>query len=188
MTAPAIILAFALSLLLFWAVGARKRLVGLRSILRQAFAQLDAQLKRRYDLIPHLVETGKTDLKQSRMLLESVIAARNQAVVANARAATNPDDAAVVQAMVHSDDALDVALSQMLMLVQACPVLQARESMQQQCQELADNDSRIAFARQAYQDGALHYNASLIQFPGSLVAGLFGFRSAVLLQPDTVTS
>ena len=187
MTVPAIVLMFVLSLLLFWAVGARKRLVGLRSMLRTAFAQLDGQLKRRYDLIPHLVETVKTDLKQSRMLLEVVIAGCNHAVVANARAAANPGDAAAVQAMVQSDGVLEVALGQMLTLVQACPALQARESIQQQCQALTDNAIRIAFARQAYNDDAAQYNASLVQFPGSIVAALFGFRRAALLQSDTGT-
>ena len=188
MTVPAIVLTFLLLLLIFWAVGARKRLVGLRSMLRNAFAQLDVQLKRRYNLIPHLVETSKTDLKQSRALLELVIAARNEAVVANARAAADPGDATAVQAMAHSNAVLDAALNQMLMQVQACPALQARESMQQQREELVDNDNRIAFACQVYNDGVMQYNASRAQFPGSIVAGLFGFRQAVLLHPAAATS
>ena len=181
MTALIIVLAIVL-LLLFWAVGAYKRLVSLRNLFKNAFSQIDVQLKRRYDLIPNLVETAKGYMKHERETLEAVIAARNQAVSANARAASDPTEAAAVQQMASSEGVLATSLGKMLALSDAYPDLQANQNMLQLTEELTSTGNRIAFARQSYNDGVMQYNTALQQFPGSIIAGVFSFKLAEMLQ------
>jgi LemA protein len=181
MTGLIIVAALAL-LIVFWAVGAYNRLVSLRNQFKNAFAQIDVQLKRRYDLIPNLVETAKGYMKHERETLEAVIAARNQAVSANAKAAGDPGDAAAMQQMAAAEGALSSSLGKMFALSEAYPDLKANQNMMQLTEELTSTENRIAFARQAYNDGVMQYNNSREQFPGSIIAGMFAFAPAELLQ------
>lgn len=169
-------------LILFWAVGAYNRLVSLRNQFKNAFAQIDVQLKRRYDLIPNLVETARGYMKHERDTLEAVINARNDAVGASARAAASPGDGAALRKLAAADSLLDATLGRMFALSEAYPELKANQNMMQLTEELTSTENRIAFARQAYNDGAMEYNTAREQFPGSLIAGLFAFTPAQLLE------
>jgi len=169
-------------LIVFWAVGAYNRLVSLQNQYKNAFAQLDVQLKPRYDLIPNLVETAKAYMKHEREALEAVIAARNQAVTANTKAASDPSDAQATHQIAAADGALTSSLGKLFALSEAYPELKANQNMMQLTEELTSTENRIAFARQAYNDGVMQYNTSREQFPGSIIAGMFAFRPAELLQ------
>ena len=168
--------------LIFWAVGAYNRMVSLRNRFKNAFAQIDVQLKRRYDLIPNLVEIAKGYMKHERESLEAVIAARNTAVTANARAATDPTDGAAVQQLATAEGALSSTLGHMFALSEAYPDLKANQNMLQLTEELTSTENRIAFARQAYNDNVMEYNTSVEQFPGSFIANMFAFKGGELLQ------
>jgi LemA protein len=181
MVVTIVVVAIAL-LILFWAVGAYNRLVSLRDQFRNAFAQIDVQLKRRYDLIPNLVETARGYMKHERETLEEVIAARNQAVTATAGAATDPANAAAVRRMGAAEGLLSAALGRMFALAEAYPDLKANQTMQQLMEELTSTENRIAFSRQAYNDAVMQYNTSVEQFPGSIIAGTFAFRPVELLE------
>ncbi len=181
MIAMIVLIAIAL-LILFWGVGVYNRLIALRNQFKNAFAQIDVQLKRRYDLIPNLVETAKAYMKHERETLEAVIAARNQAVDAAARAARDPADAAAVRQMAAAEGALGATLGRLFALSEAYPDLKANQNMMQLTEELTSTENRIAFARQAYNDGVMQYNVSVEQFPGSVIAGMFAFRPAELLE------
>ncbi|KIF81872.1 LemA family protein [Noviherbaspirillum autotrophicum] len=181
MIALIVLLVLAL-VLVFWAVGVYNRLVGLRNRFKNAFMQIDVQLKRRYDLIPNLVETAKGYMKHERDTLEAVIAARNSAVTANARAATDPTDAAAVHQMAAAEGALNQSLGRLFALSEAYPDLKANQNMMQLSEELTSTENRIAFARQAYNDNVMEYNTTAEQFPGSVIAGMFSFKTAELLQ------
>lgn len=176
-----ILLALAL-VIVFWGVGAYNRLVSLQNQTKNAFAQIDVQLKRRYDLIPNLVETARGYMKHEREALEAVIAARNQAVTANAKAAGDPGDARALQQMAAAEGMLTSTLGRMFALSEAYPDLKANQNMMQLTEELTSTENRIAFARQAYNDGVMQYNTSREQFPSSIIAGMFAFRPAELLQ------
>lgn len=169
-------------LAVFWAVGAYNRFVTLRNRFKNAFAQIDVQLKRRYDLIPNLVETARGYIKHERETLEAVIAARTQAVSANARAAGNPADAAAVQQMAAAEGALSASLGRLFALSEAYPDLKANQNMMQLTEELTSTENRIAFARQAYNDGVTEYNTALQMFPASVIAGMFAFTPGQLLE------
>ncbi len=181
MTGLIIIVAVVL-LIVFWGVGAYNRLISLRNQFKNGFAQIDVQLKRRYDLIPNLVETAKGYMKHERETLEAVIAARNQAVAANAKAAVDPADARAMQQMAAAEGVLTASLGKMFALSEAYPDLKANHNMMQLTEELTSTENRIAFARQAYNDGVMQYNTSREQFPGSIIAGMFAFGAAELLQ------
>ncbi|HYD81621.1 MAG TPA: LemA family protein [Paucimonas sp.] len=181
MTALIILLAIVL-LLVFWAVGAYNRLVSLRNRFKNAFMQIDVQLKRRYDLIPNLVETAKAYMKHEREALEAVIAARNGAVTAEAKASTDPTDAAAVQQLAAAEGALNQTLGRLFALSEAYPDLKANQNMMQLTEELTSTENRISFARQAYNDSVMEYNTAAEQFPGSIIAGMFAFKPAELLQ------
>src|SRR3954462_1438684 len=176
-----VVLAAAL-LVVFWAVGAYNRLVSLRNQFKNAFSQIDVQLKRRYELIPNLVETAKAYMKHERETLEAVIAARNQAISANAKAAVDPADPAALQRMAATEGILSATLGKMFALSEAYPDLKANQNMMQLTEELTSTENRIAFARQAYNDGAMQYNTSREQFPGSIIAGMFALKPVELLQ------
>jgi LemA protein len=175
-----IILLVIILAIVFWIVGAYNRLVALRNQFKNAFAQIDVQLKRRYDLIPNLVETAKGYMKHERETLEAVIAARNQAVTVNAN--LDPTNAAAVQQLSAAEGALSSSLGKLFALSEAYPDLKANQNMMQLTEELTSTENRIAFARQAYNDNVMQYNTSIEQFPGSLIANNFGFKSAELLQ------
>lgn len=178
----ALIMLIAIALVLFWAVGAYNRLVSLRNQNKNAFAQIDVQLKRRHDLIPNLVETAKGYMKHEREALEAVIAARNQAVSANAKARGSPDEAGAMQQMAAAEGLLSSSLGRMFALSEAYPDLKANQNMMQLTEELTSTENRIAFARQGYNDGVMQYNTSIEQFPSSIIAGMFAFKPAELLQ------
>lgn len=169
-------------LIVFWAVGAYNRLVSMQNQFKNAFSQIDVQLKRRYDLIPNLVETARGYMKHERETLEAVILARNQAVSANAKAASDPANTQAVQLMGAAEGQLAASLGKMFALSEAYPELKANQNMMQLTEELTSTENRIAFARQAYNDGVMQYNTSREQFPSSLVAGMFAFKPAQLLQ------
>ncbi|WP_293778887.1 LemA family protein [uncultured Oxalicibacterium sp.] len=181
MTAMLVILAI-VALLLFWAIGVYNRIVALRNHFRNAFAQIDVQLKRRYDLIPNLVETAKAYMAHERETLEAVIAARNQAATATGKAAADPTDALAVRQMATAEGALGHTLGRLFALSEAYPELKANQNMMQLSEELTSTENRVAFSRQGYNDSVMSYNTAIEQFPGSLIAGSFGFRPAELLQ------
>jgi LemA protein len=158
------------------------RLVSLRNRFKNAFAQIDVQLKRRYDLIPNLVETAKGYLKHERQTLEAVIAARTQAVSAEQRAAVDPANAVAMKALVGAEQVLGGALGRLLALVESYPDLKANQNMAQLHEELTSTENKVAFARQAFNDAVTTYNIECEQFPGSLVASTFQFKTAELFE------
>ncbi|MFZ6864282.1 LemA family protein [Undibacterium sp. Ji67W] len=177
-----IVLLAIVALIVFWVIGVYNRLVSLRNRFKNAFAQIDVQLKRRYDLIPNLVEVAKGYMKHERETLEAVIAARNQAVSASSKAGLDPADAASVQQLSAAEGTLTASLGKMFALSESYPDLKANENMIQLTEELTSTENKIAFARQAYNDSVMQYNTGIEQFPGSLIANNFGFKNAELLQ------
>jgi LemA protein len=166
----------------FWAVGAYNRLVSLRNKFKNAFAQIDVQLKRRYDLIPNLVETAKGYMKHERETLENVIKARNTAVTANAAAAADPGNPSAMQGLMAAEGALSGALSRLFALSEAYPDLKANQNMMQLTEELTGTENKISFSRQAFNDAVMSYNTAAQQFPANVIAGMFSFTAAELLQ------
>jgi len=177
-----IILLALIALVVFWAIGAYNRLIGLRNQFKNAFAQIDVQLKRRYDLIPNLVETAKAYMKHERETLEAVIQARNGAVNANASAAADPGEPAAMQGLVAAEGALRGALGRLFALAEAYPDLKANQNMMQLTEELTGTENKISFARQAFNDSVMGYNTAVEQFPSNVIAGAFAFKQAELLQ------
>lgn len=170
-----------IALLIFWAIGAYNRLVGLRNQFKNAFAQIDVQLKRRYDLIPNLVETAKAYMKHERETLEAVIKARNSAVTANQAAAADPGNAGAMQGLVAAEGALRGALGKLFALAEAYPDLKANQNMMQLTEELTGTENKIAFARQAFNDAVMSFNTAVEQFPSNVIASAFSFKPAELL-------
>ena len=169
------------AVVVFLAVGAYNRLINLRNRFRNAFAQIDVQLKRRYDLIPNLVETAKAYMKHERETLENVIKARNTAVTANAAASADPGSAAAIQGLVAAEGALSGALSRLFALAEAYPDLKANQNMMQLTEELTGTENKIAFARQAFNDAVMTFNTAVEQFPSNVIASAFSFKPAELL-------
>jgi len=153
-------------------------LVGKRNAYRNAFSQIDVQLKRRHDLVPNLVETSRAYLKHERETLEGVIRARGQATQAVQRAASTPGDAQAMGALASAEGALSASLSRLIAVAEAYPDLKANATMARLTEELASTENRIAFARQAYNDAITEYNVARESFPGTILAGSFGFREA----------
>ncbi len=154
----------------------------LRNRFKNAFAQIDVQLKRRYDLIPNLVDTAKGYMKHERETLEAVIKARNSAVTANAAASANPGNPAAMQGLMGAEAALTGALSKLFALAEAYPDLKANQNMMQLSEELTGTENKIAFSRQAFNDSVMTYNTAAQQFPSNVIAGMFSFTPAELLQ------
>ena len=169
-------------LLVLWVIGLYNGLVVLRNRYKNAYAQIDVQLKRRYDLIPNLVETAKGYLKHERETLEAVIAARNQAAGAAAALAKMPGDATAMRAFAQAETGLAGVLSRLMAVAERYPDLKANEQMARVSEELASTENRIAFARQHYNDEVTAYNVKREVFPSSLVAGFFNFAPAALLE------
>jgi len=167
-----------------WAVGIYNGLVALRNRFKNAFAQIDVQLKRRYDLIPNLVETAKGYLKHESSTLEAVIKARNIASAAAQTAAANPSDANAMRGLLTAEAALGGALSRLMVVSEAYPDLKANQNMMQLTEELTSTENKISFARQAYNDSVMAYNTSRETFPSVLLAGALGFQPAELFQID----
>ena len=165
---------------LMWIVGAYNRLVALRNRFKNAYAQIDVQLKRRYDLIPNLVETAKGYIKHERGTLEAVTAARNAASAANVRAAQSPGDAAAMKELSGAETALTSTLGRFFAVAEAYPDLKANTTMMSLMEELTSTENKVAFARQAYNDSVMSYNTQRETFPTNLVAGPFNFGPAEL--------
>ena len=175
-----IILVVPVFFVLMWLVGAYNRLVALRNRFKNAFAQIDVQLKRRYDLIPNLVETAKGYIKHERGTLEAVVAARNAASAANVRAAQNPGDAAAMKELSGAETALASTLGRLFAVAEAYPDLKANTTMLALMEELTSTENKVAFARQAYNDAVMSYNTQRETFPNNMIAAPFNFGPAEL--------
>ena len=168
--------------LAFWAVTIYNGLVQLRNRFKNAFAQIDVQLKRRYDLIPNLVEAAKGYLTHERETLEKVIAARNSAMGAAQKAAAAPGDPAAMQGLAQAEGQLGGAMGRLMAVFEAYPDLKANQNILQVQEELTSTENKIAFARQAYNDSVMEYNTKRESFPDTIFAGMFGFTAATLLE------
>jgi LemA protein len=157
------------------------RLVTARNAFKNAFAQIDVQLTRRYDLIPNLVETAKGYIKHERETLEAVIKARNAAYAGLKTAASDPGNAAAVQQLSGADQQLGGALGRLMAVAESYPDLKANQNMMQLSEELTSTENKVAFARQAYNDAVMSYNNAREVFPSSIVAGMFNFQLAQAL-------
>jgi LemA protein len=163
-------------------MGIYNSLVTLRNRFKNAFAQIDVQLKRRYDLIPNLVEVAKGYLKHERETLEAVIKARNIALAASQSAAANPADATAMKGLVSAETGLAGALSRLMVVAEQYPDLKANQNMMQLTEEMMSTENKISFARQAYNDSVMIYNTAREMFPNVLLAGMFGFIAAELFK------
>lgn len=173
--------------LALWAAGIYNSLVSLRNHFKNAFAQIDVQLKRRYDLIPNLVETAKGYMKHERETLEAVIKARNIALAASQGAAANPADASAVKGLASAEAGLTGALSRLMVVSEQYPDLKANQNMLQLTEELTSTENKVSFARQAYNDSVMTYNTAREVFPNVVFAGMFGFLPAELFKIDDPT-
>ncbi|HSY53978.1 MAG TPA: LemA family protein [Opitutaceae bacterium] len=167
--------------------GIYNSLVTLRNRFKNAFAQIDVQLKRRYDLIPNLVETAKGYLKHEHDTLEDVTKARNIAYTASQSAAANPADASAVKNLLSAESGLTGALRRLMVVSEQYPDLKANQNMMQLTEELTSTENKISFARQAYNDSVMVYNTTRQTFPNVIFAGMFGFTDAQLFQIDDAT-
>jgi len=172
-------------LLAFFAISIYNGLVTARNAYKNAFAQIDVQLTRRHDLVPNLVETVKGYLAHERQTLEAVINARNTAVSGLKAAAANPGDPAAVQQLAGAENALSGALGRLFALAEAYPDLKANKNMMQLSEELTTTENKVAFARQAYNDSVMGYNNRREVFPSSVVANMFAFTPAQLLEIES---
>ena len=171
-----------LAVLVFWAVGAYNRLVRLKNTIANAFGQIDVQLKRRYDLIPNLVEAARTYLSHERETLEAVITARNQAKSASDVARSRPSNALAVTTLAVAEQALTNSLGSLFALNEAYPELKADKTIRELSEELTSTENKVTFARQAFNDAVLDYNNAQGQFPALLVAKVFSFAPSAMLQ------
>ena len=165
-------------------IGIYNTLVTLRNRYKNAYAQIDVQLKRRYDLIPNLVETAKGYIKHERETLEAVTQARNIAYAASKAAAENPGDATAVKGLMAAESGLGGALSRLMVVSEQYPDLKANQNMMQLTEELTSTENKISFARQAYNDSVMEYNTKREVFPNNLLAGAFQFVPAELFIVD----
>jgi len=165
-------------------VGVYNKLVTMRNRYKNAYAQIDVQLKRRYDLIPNLVETAKGYMAHERGTLEAVTAARNIAYAASKAAAANPGDATAMKSLASAETGLGGTLSRLMMVSEQYPDLKANQNMMQLTEELTSTENKISFARQAYNDSVMTYNTDREVFPSNLIAGMFNFSAAELFVVD----
>ena len=168
--------------LVFLAVAIYNRLVQQRNRYKNSYAQIDVQLKRRYDLIPNLVEAAKGYIAHERGTLEAVTAARGAAVSAAQRAAAAPGDPAAMQGLAQAEGVLGGALGRLMAVFEAYPDLKANQNVMQVQEELTSTENKIAFARQAYNDTVMEYNITRESFPQTVFAGMFAFKEAMLLE------
>jgi LemA protein len=186
-TMSAVLIMFGVLLLVvvvlgLWVAGIYNSLVALRNRFKNAFAQIDVQLKRRYDLIPNLVEVAKGYMKHESGTLEAVIAARNTAYAASKTAAANPADATAMKGLLTAESGLAGAMSRLMVVAEAYPDLKANQNMMQLTEEMTSTENKISFARQAYNDSVMTYNTTRESFPSNLIAGVFNFVEAQLFQ------
>jgi len=168
--------------LVIWAIAIYNGLVARRNRFKNAYAQIDVQLKRRYDLIPNLVEVAKGYMKHERETLEAVIKARNSAATAAQAANASPGNPAAMQALGQAEGALTGVLGRMFALAEAYPDLKANQNMLSLQEELSSTENKVSFSRQAFNDSVMDYNTSRESFPNNIFAGMFGFSAADLLQ------
>lgn len=171
-----------IAVLIFYAVSIYNRLVTARNRYKNAFAQIDVQLTRRYDLIPNLVEVAKKYMAHEKETLEAVIQARNAAVTGLKQASANPGDPDAVNQLNQAEQGLSGALGRLFALSEAYPDLKANENMQQLSEEITTTENKVAFARQAYNDAVMNYNILRESVPNNFIAGPFGFGPAQLLE------
>ena len=165
-----------------WAVGIYNGLITARNAFKNAFAQIDVQLTRRYDLIPNLVEVAKRSREHERDTLEAVTRARAAAVSGLAAAKASPGDPAAMTSLANADQGLTGALGRLMVVSEQYPDLKANQNMMQLSEELTSTENRVAFARQAFNDSVMGYNNRREVFPSSIVAGMFNFAPAALLE------
>ena len=170
-----------------WIAGIYNTLVSLRNHFKNAFSQIDVQLKRRYDLIPNLVEVAKGYMKHESSTLEAVIKARNIALAAAQSAAANPADANAMKSLGAAESGLGGALSRLMVVSEQYPDLKANQNMMQLTEELTSTENKVSFARQAYNDSVMGYNTTRETFPNVIFAGMFGFLPAELFKIDDPT-
>lgn len=183
MAISTIIVLVVLAALVFFVIGIFNKLVALSNQFKNAFAQIEVQLKRRYDLIPNLVETAKGYMQHERETLENVIAARNQASAGLSDASGKPGDAAAMQSLMGAESALGGALGKLNFVMEAYPDLKASENMMQLSEELTTTENKVGFARQAFNDHVMAYNTYRQSFPQNFFAPLFGHPTdATLLE------
>ena len=179
-----IVLAVIAGFFLLFVVGQYNQLVTLRNRFKNAFSQIDVQLKRRYDLIPNLVETAKGYLQHESKTLEAVTQARNIAQTATGRAAANPGDPQVMRKLAGAEAGLTGALGRLMAVAEAYPDLKANQNMLQLTEELTSTENKVSFARQAYNDSVMAYNTKREVFPTNIIAGIFNFAAAELFQVE----
>jgi LemA protein len=173
-------IAAVLLIAVFVVAGMYNRLVTLRNRFKNAWAQIDVQLKRRYDLIPNLVETAKGYLKHERGTLEAVIAARNQASQASVQVTANPGDAGAMKQLMAAEGSLTASLGRLFAIAEAYPDLKANTTMNGLMEELTSTENKVSFSRQAYNDSVMVYNTQREVFPSNIIAGMFNFAAAEL--------
>ena len=171
--------------IVIWAIGIYNRLINERNRVRNAFAQIDVQLTRRYDLIPNLVEAVKGYMKHERETLEAVINARNAAQQSLQTAKADPANAEAIKELGASESALGAVLGRLFALSEAYPDLKANQNMMQFQEELASTENKVAFARQAFNDSVLSYNNTAENFPNNIIAGMFRFELASFLEIES---
>lgn len=176
-----VILAIIVFGILFF-VSIYNKLIQLKNRFKNAFAQIDVQLKRRYDLIPNLVETAKGYMKHEREVLEAVIKARNQASNAMEKASADPADTQAIQGLIGAESALSTTLGRLFALVEAYPDLKANQNMMQLSEELTTTENKVSFARQAFNDAVMAYNTAREVFPNNILASMFAFKEAQLFE------
>jgi LemA protein len=167
-------------LFFLYLIGLYNKLVALKNRFQNAFAQIDVQLKRRYDLIPNLVETAKGYMGHEKETLEAVIKARNTAMAAGQQAAANPGDPNAIKSLSTAEVALAGSLNRFIGLAEAYPDLKANQNMLALQEELTSTENKISYARQAFNDAVMHYNTACESFPNNLVAGFGNFQRASL--------
>ncbi|MEZ5562520.1 MAG: LemA family protein [Gammaproteobacteria bacterium] len=171
-----------LTALVLYLISIYNRLVTVRNAARNAFAQIDVQLTRRHDLVPNLVEVAKGYLAHEKNTLEAVIQARNAAVAGLKAAAADPANAASMESLAGAENQLSSALGRLFALAEAYPDLKANQTMMQLSEELTTTENKVAFARQAYNDGVMSYNNAREVFPNNFVSSTFDFRAMKLLE------
>lgn len=176
-----------IAVVVFWGVGIYNGLVTLRNMVKNAFAQIDVQLKRRYDLIPNLVETAKGYMKHERETLDAVITARNQAVAAQKAVGANPADGEAMKKLMSAEGSVGASLGRLNVVMEAYPDLKANQNMAQLMEELTSTENKISFARQSYNDAVMGYNNKRETFPSSMLANTFNFSAAAPYEIENPT-